>query len=193
MTRPAGWRSPARLLRGIAVLLVPSIAYFVIRPFVPSDAAALALAGALPLAYQIVLVLVRHRIDPWALVSGLAFALACLVSLLAGGSSLPLKLHVTAVTFLLGLVLLGAALLRRPVPLGRLFKVPGADRRLDGTLNVMVGGFLVLHALLHLALAILLSTAVYLVAGRVIDLGTLALGAACLWAHLRRLRTNVAT
>jgi hypothetical protein len=97
---------------------------------------------------------------------------------------------VAAVTFVVGLVLLGAALVRRPVPLGRLFRVPGADRRLDGTLSVMVGGFLALHALLHLALAVTLPTAVYVLAGRGIDLGTLALGAACLWFHLRRLRAT---
>ena len=45
---------------------------------------------------------------------------------------------------------------RRPVPLGRLLKVPAADRRLDSTLSVLVGGFLLLHALLHLALATML-------------------------------------
>jgi intracellular septation protein A len=189
----AARRSPARLLRGLAVLVVPSLAYFAVRPAVSSDAAALAICGALPLAYQIVLVLVRRRVDPWALVSGLGFAVACVVSLLAGGSSLPLKLHVAAVTFIAGLVLLTAALIRRPLPLARLLKVPHHDRRLDATLSVMVGGFLTLHALLHLALAVTLSTATYVLAGRAIDLATLALGAACLYAYLRRLRRTTAT
>jgi hypothetical protein len=185
---PGGRRALLRLVRGLAVLVVPSIAYFVVRPLVSSDAAALALAGALPLAYQIVLVLVRRRVDPWALVSGLGFAVGCLVSLLAGGSSLPLKLHVAAVTFVAGLVLLTAALVRRPVPLARLLRVPHADRRLNATLGVMIGGFLVLHALLHLALAITLPTATYVIAGRAIDWATIALAAACLYAYVRRLR-----
>lgn len=188
MTGPAARRSPARLLHGIAVLVVPSVAYFAVRSAMSSDAAALAISGALPLGYQIVLVLVRRRVDPWAVVSGLGFAVACLVSLLAGGSSLPLKLHVAAVTFVAGLVLLVAALVRRPVPLGRLLKVPHADRRLDATLSVLVGGFLALHALLHLALAVTLPTATYVLAGRAIDLTTLAAGAAGLYAYLRRLR-----
>jgi hypothetical protein len=155
---------------------------------VTSDAVALAVAGALPIGYQVVLVIVRRRIDVWALVSGLGFAVGCLVSLLAGGSSLPLKLHEAAVTFVAGLVLLGAIVVRRPVPLGRLLKVPGADRRLDTTLSVLVGGFLVLHALLHVTLAVLLSTSTYVVAGRLINWATIGLGAAALYGYLRRAR-----
>jgi hypothetical protein len=187
--RRSGVPSPRRrALRAGAVLAAPAIAYFAVRPWVASDAVALAVAGALPIGYQIALVAVRRHIDVWALVSGLGFAVGCLVSLLAGGSSLPLKLHEAAVTFVAGLVLLGAVLMRRPVPLGRLLKVPGADRRLDNTLSVLAGGFLVLHALLHIALAILLPTSTYVVAGRVINWVTIGLGAAALYGYLRRAR-----
>ncbi len=177
-----------RALRASAVLAVPAIAFFAIRPWVASDAVALAVAGALPIGYQIVLVAIRRRIDVWALVSGLGFAVGCLASLLADGSSLPLKLHEAAITFVAGLVLLGAVLVRRPVPLGRLLKIPAADRRLDMRLSVLVGGFLVLHALLHLALAVLLPTSTYVVAGRLINWVTIGFGAAALYGYLRRAR-----
>jgi hypothetical protein len=188
-SRRPGVRSPRRrALRAGAVLAGPALAYFAVRPWVASDAVALAVAGALPIGYQIVLVVARRRIDVWALVSGLGFAVGCVVSLLAGGSPLPLKLHEAAVTFVVGLVLLGAVLVRRPVPLGRLLKVPEADRRLDTTLSVLVGGFLVLHALLHLALAVLLPTSTYVVAGRLINWVTIGLGAAALYGYLRRAR-----
>ena len=188
-TRRPGVASPRRrALRAGAVLAVPAIAYFAVRPWVGSDAVALAVAGAIPIGYQIVLVAVSRRIDVWALVSGLGFAVGCLVSLMAGGSSLPLKLHEAALTFIAGLVLLGAVALRRPVPLGRLVKVPGTDRRLDTSLSVLVGGFLVLHALAHLALAVLLPTSTYVVVGRLINWSTVGLGAACLYGYLRRIR-----
>jgi hypothetical protein len=121
-------------------------------------------------------------------VSGVGFALGCLVSLLAGGSSLPLKLHVAAVTFVAGLVLLAAALVRRPLPVARLLRIPHPDRRLHATLSVLIGGFLVLHALLHLALAVTLPTATYVIAGRAIDWATIVLAAGCLYAYVRRLR-----
>jgi hypothetical protein len=55
-------------------------------------------------------------------------------------------------------------------------------------LSVLVGGFLVLHALLHLALAVLLPTSTYVVAGRLINWATIGLGAATLYGYLRRAR-----
>jgi len=176
----------------LAVSAVPVIAYFAVRPSVGSDAAGLAIAGAVPAAYTIFAGLVRRRVELWAAATAVGFALGCLASLLAGGSSLPLKLHEAAVTFLLGVVLLGAALARHPLPVGRMLKVPHASRAVDASLSVLAGGFLVLHALLHLALALTLSTSAYLTAGRVVSWATLALGALCLYGYLRRLRKEQA-
>lgn len=181
-----------RALRVLVVPAVPVIAYFAVRPAVGSDAAGLAIAGALPAAYTIVAVLARRRVELWAAATAVGFALGCLASLLAGGSSLPLKLHEAAVTFLLGVVLLGTALARHPLPVGRVLKVPSASRAVDASLSVMTGGFLVLHALLQLALALTLSTSAYLTAGRAVSWVTLAIGALCLYGYLRRLRKDQA-
>jgi hypothetical protein len=49
----------------------------------------------------------------------------------------------------------------------------------------------VLHALLHLVLALTLSTAAYLTAGRMVSWATLALGATCLYGYLRHVRRGV--
>jgi hypothetical protein len=171
---------------------VPVIAYFAVRPTVGSDAAGLAIAGAVPAVYTIVAVLVRRRVELWAAATAVGFALGCLASLLADGSSLPLKLHEAALTFLLGVVLLATALARHPLPIGRVLKVPHASRSVDTSLSVMAGGFLTLHALLHLALALTLSTSAYLTAGRVVSWATLAVGALCLYGYLRRLRKDQA-
>lgn len=176
------------VLRRVAVFAIPAALYFAVRPFTDSDAVALAIAGAVALAYQMIVVLVRRRIDGWAVVSGIGFVLACVVSAIAGGSSLPLKLHEAGITFVLGLVLLVAALIGRPIPLERLLKAPTRD----AALGALIGAFLVLHALLHLALAIVLPTSTYVVAGRLINWGTLAIGAAVLSIYLRRLRTTAA-
>ena len=177
-----------RALRVLAVPAMSVIVYFAIRPAVESDAAGLAIAGAVPAAYVIVAVLLWRRIELWAAATAAGYALGCLASLLAGGSSLPLKLHEAAVTFLLGVVLLAAALVRRPLPVSRVLKVPRADRAVNTALSVMTGGFLVLHALLNLALAVTLSTADYLTAGRAVSWAALAVGALCLYSYLRRLR-----
>lgn len=180
-----GRRQAARLLITVAV---PLIAYFAVRPFVGSDAAGLAVAGALPAAWTIALVLTRRRVDLWAVLTSAGYALACIASLLAGGSSLPLKLPEAAITFLLGVILLGTVLARRPLPAGRALKVPSADRRIDATLSAMIGAFLVLHALLTLTLALTLPTATYLTAGRAVNWAVIGAGALSLYSYLRRLR-----
>lgn len=179
----------SRTLQGLAVA-ASVIVYFAVRPFVGSDAVGLAITGAIPAAHTILSVLTGRRVALLAAATTVAYALACLVSLLAGGSALPLELHEAAVTFVLGVVLLGAALIRRPLPVSRALKVPDAGRAADESLSLMVGGFLVLHALLHLVLALTLSTAEFLTAGRVVSWATLAVGVVCLMAYVRRLRRN---
>lgn len=160
--------------------------YFACRPLVHSDAAGLGIAGAVPAAWTIALVLWRRRVDLWAVLTSAGFALSCIASLLAGGSSLPLKLHEAAVTFLLGVILLGAVLARRPLPVGPVLKVPHTDWRLETALNAMIGAFLVLHVLLTLTLP----TATYLTVGRAVNWAAIGAGALSLYSYLRRARLH---
>jgi len=185
---PSFSRNRAALRRTALVMLAPVLAYGLVRPLVESDALALGIAGAIPVVYSIVLAVVRRRIDPIALVTAIGFSLACVVSVLAGGSSLPLKLHEAAITFALGLVMLVAVLIGRPLPVSRALRVPSATKAIESSLGALVGGFLMLHALLHLVLAVSLSTSSYVVVGRIADWGTLAIGLLALSAYVRRLR-----
>lgn len=186
---PRGARARQRLCRLALVLFAPVAVYAVVRPLVATDALGLAIAGAIPILYSIVLAIRRRRVDPLVLLSAVAFSLACVVSLLAGGSSLPLKLSDATITFVIGVVLLIATLIRRPIALGQLLRLP-TTKQIDASLGVMIGGFLVVHALLHLTLAVSLSTSAYLVLSRIIDWGTLALGVLALHAYLRRARAT---
>jgi hypothetical protein len=193
-SRPSSGPQPHRAIarRALIIGLAPVIAYAVVRPLVGSDALGLAIAGAIPLIYAFGRAPSRHRIDSVAIVVSIGYALGCIASLLTGGNSLPLKLHEAAITFAIGLVLLIAVLIRRPIPVTRWLRVPPTEQ-LDSTLGIMLGGFLLLHALLHLALAVSLSTASYLVMSRVVNWATLAVGMLCLSAYLRRIRTTSLT
>jgi hypothetical protein len=151
-----------------------------------SDTVRLAISAAKPLVYSVVLVLAKGRAEPIAILVAAALAAGCAGSVLAGGSKLPLELHEAALSFGIGLVLLAAAMLDRPLPLARLLCMEEAPKRTDATLNVLIGGFLVLHALLHLALALTLSTTAYVVAGRIVNLTTIGVGALFLLAYRRR-------
>lgn len=182
--------SKQALRRAVLLMVSPLVVYAVVRPIVSSDALGLAIAAAIPVLYSIVLAFVRRRIDPVAGLSAVGFSVACLISVLTGGSSLPLKLHEAFITFGIGVVLIIAVLIQRPVPIARLLRVPSPDRHIDSSIGAIVGGFLILHALLHFALAASLSTSSFLVAGRIIDWGTIAVGGLCLSVYLRRARTR---
>jgi len=183
-------RNRAALRRTALIMLVPAVAYGLVRPLVGSDALALGIAGAIPVLYSIVLAAVSRRVDPLALMTAIGFSLACVASVHAGGSSLPLKLHEAAITFGIGLVFLVAVVIGRPLPAGRILRVPSARKAIDSALGAMIGGFLVLHALLHLALAVSLSTGSYVVVSRVVDWGTIAVGALAVSAYARHLRAR---
>jgi hypothetical protein len=176
------------LRRAIPLMVLPVVLYGLIRPHVSSDALALGIAGGVPLLYSLGVAIVCRTIDYVALVSAVGFSVACVVSFLVGGGSLPLKLHEAMITFAVGLVLLVAVLVRRPFPVGQLLRVPCATKHTNSALGAMIGGFLVLHALLHVTLAVSLSTSSYLIAARLVDWGTLAIGIIGLWAYVRRLR-----
>jgi hypothetical protein len=177
-----------KLRRAGIALAAPVVIYALVRPLVSSDALGLGIAGALPILYSVGIAFTSRRIDPVALVSGLGFALACLVSALTGGSSLPMKVDEALITFILGLILLVAVLIRRPLPIGRLLRIPNATSHTNGVLGAMVGAFLMLHALVHVMLAVSLPTSTYLTTSRVVDWGTIALGIAGLHAYARRVR-----
>jgi hypothetical protein len=188
--QPRGRRRPRDVgIRVGIVVVAPVAAYGLSRPIIGSDAAALAVAGAIPLLYNMGRAVWRRRIDLLGVFSAVTFGLGCAGSLLIGGSSLPLKLTIAPVTFLVGVVLLIAVLIRRPFPLGRLLRVP-PTQHIDSALGALIGGFLMLHALLHLALAMLLSTESYVVASRVIDWGTLGIGYLALRAYVRQFRRD---
>lgn len=176
------------LRRAVPLVVVPVVLYGLIRPHVSSDALALGVSGAVPLLYSLGFVIVRRKIDYIALISTIGFSVACVVSFLVGGSSLPLKLYEALITLTIGLVLLVAVVIRRPFPIGQLLRLPSATKQTNSSLGAMIGGFLVLHSLLHVTLAVSLSTSSYLIASRLVNWGTLAIGIVGLSTYIRHLR-----
>lgn len=178
-------RSKRLAASAIVNVLAPGLIYPLIRSSVTSDSAALAIAGAIPVVFMLVILLWQRRVDFVAVFAAVGFCIGCLASVLLGGNSLPLKLHDAVVTFSVGMVLLCAVLIRRPLPLGRLLRVPDSTQRLDTSLGTMIGGFLVLHALLRLTLALSLPTSTFVITSRVVGWGTIVIGVVCLRAYLR--------
>ncbi len=166
------------------------VAYLVVRPHVATDAVALALAGAIPVTWTAGRFAWRRRLDLVGVVATAGYASGLLVSLLTGGSSLPLEVHpLTLVEGAAGLVLLLSVAVGRPllpVVLGRFGQVHAASSRSLGMLTLFVGAALLVTTAIHLVLALTLPTATFLVANRFVDWALLAVGVARVLWYQRR-------
>ena len=118
--RPGPQRPPGRA--GLAVLAslainfgAPLLAYNLLRPHAGSSATALALAGAIPAGYTLVMLAIRRRLDPVGVVSVVSFGIAVLVSWASGGNTLALELQDPALTGLIGIACLVSVAIGRPL------------------------------------------------------------------------------
>jgi intracellular septation protein A len=176
-----------RHARGMLLLgLAPAAIYFVAHLVVSSTTVCLALGGGIPMLYQLAECLRGRRPQTLALLSSVGFCVAGIVALATGGSSLPLKLYDPLITFGFGAVLVGAVVMGRPLPVGRFVKVPAEKHR---ALGLLLGGFLVAHAMLTVVLAVSLPTSTYVALSKTVGWGTIALGVVGLSTYCRRQRT----
>ena len=122
-TRP-GTRQPSgqagrRALAGLADLvisfIVPLLAYYLIRRQVGSSALALAISGAIPVGYTLVMLAVRRRLDPLGVISVASFGIGVLVSWASGGSTLALELQDPALFGAIGMAFLVSVAIGRPL------------------------------------------------------------------------------
>ncbi len=162
----------ATVVAGIA----PVVTYAFVRPRVESNAVALAVTFAVPVAWAGLAALWQRRLDLDGSLTIGAYGLALIVTVLSGGSALPLKLHAAAETGAVGVACLVSVALRRPLLLLALRyaarrgnrrratwrrAAPGPALHTFSVITVLVGlGFLV-EAASQVALALVLPTMVF--------------------------------
>ena len=112
MNRHPPHLSPLRLLAG---LLLPLVAYLIIRALTGSSAGALAITDAVPSTWLIVVGITRRRIDPIAVLSATTVMLALAAYAITGGDPLAIKLRRGAVTATIGIAALASVALGRPL------------------------------------------------------------------------------
>lgn len=192
------------LLNLLINALLPLIVYGLLRPVLPSDAAALAVAGAIPAVRTLGLWLWRRRVDWIGAFAVLGFAFALAVTLFLNGNALLLKVHGSMLTGTVGLVLLVSAILGKPLllpvlqALGRngtngssFFDEPAGmarQKRIMSRISVttaVIGLALFADMVAHVILALTLSTTAYLGASRLVTLAVLGGGLALLWLTRR--------
>lgn len=213
LTRPrsgAGRPAQLALARTLLVSVVaPWAVYVLLRPHVRSDAEALAIGGAIPAAWILLRLALTHRVDWIAVASVTVFAVTLVVSLLSGGSALPLKLRYSVTTGAMGLVCAVSVAVRRPLPV-LLARLPARrdperaariqqvldDPRRRHRLSVLTAAFglvLLIDATVRAVLAISLSTTAYLAVSGVVSWVIVGTGLVLLWLYLRLSRRRDGT
>ncbi len=199
-------QQPALVARMLVSAVGPLFVYTLLRSRVGSDAEALAIGGAIPAAWVVAWGVWRRRVDWISLVAVILFALAIALSLLSGGSSLPLKIRGAAVTGALGLACVVSVVVGRPLPLlvlqlrarrdpraGRVVQRVVGDpvrRHAIAVLTALIGSTLLAAGAVRVILAVTLSTSAFLSVSSVSQWAVLAIGGipTLLYAHRQRRR-----
>ena len=106
--------SPVRLLAG---LVLPWVAYVIVRALTGSSVGALAITDAVPSAWLLAVAVARRRVDPIAVLSTTTVMIALAAYALTGGDPLAIKLRRGAVTGTIGIAGLASVALGRPLVL----------------------------------------------------------------------------
>ena len=104
--------SPPRLVAG---LVLPWLAYLMIRSLIGSPVGALAITDAVPATSLLVVAIARRRIEPVAVLSAATVFIALAAYAITGGDPVAIKLRRGAVTGAIGVTALISVTLGRPL------------------------------------------------------------------------------
>ncbi|MDP4144092.1 MAG: VC0807 family protein [Bacillota bacterium] len=162
--------------------LVPLVLVMALHSYFKNDAVILAIAGAIPAIRTLVLLIWRRKVDWIGVLGTLGFGAAFTISMLSGGSALPMKLYHPIVTGILGLIFLGSAAVRKPllIIIMTLLKHKSAEelgkpevyKKLN-MLSILLGFILFIEASIHIVMAFTLSTVTYLYMSRIVTWGSI--------------------
>ena len=104
--------SPVRLFAGV---VLPLVAYLIIRALTGSTVGALAITDDVPSAWLVAVGIARRRVDPIAVISATTVMIALAAYALTGGDPLAIKLRRGVVTGTIGVAGLASVALGRPL------------------------------------------------------------------------------
>jgi hypothetical protein len=203
--QPPDRQAALRALAGLASLvisfIVPLLSYDLIRPHVGSSAMALALAGAIPVAYTLAILAATRRLNPVGVVGAVSFGIGVLVSWASGGSPLAIELQDPALFGALGIAFLTSVAIGRPLHpvilrmLGRgnpryTDIASRAERRTSMVITTVLGLTLLAHAAAIAVLALTQSTSTFVALQHPVGLPIFALGVGGLFFYRSRLQAR---
>jgi hypothetical protein len=199
-TRPGPAKPSGRaVLAGVVSVAInfvaPLLAYHLIRRHTDSSAVALALSGAIPVVYTLVILAVRRKLSAMGVVSVGLFAFGVLISWISGGSTLALNLQDPVVFGLFGIACLVSIAVGHPLHQVILRAMGRSNPRYNqvadraaasGTSMVstaIIGVAFLGHAVAVTVLALTQSTSTFLALQNPVGLPFLGLGVAGLFIY----------
>jgi hypothetical protein len=181
--------------------ILPLLAYELLRPHVANSATALAMAGAIPVAYTLAVLAARRRWDPVGVVGAVSFGVGVLISWASGGNALALELQDPAVTGPIGIAFLVSVAIGRPLHpvilrmLGRgnpryTDIANRAQRRTSMVTTTIIGLVLLVHAIALAVLALTQTTSTFVALQHPVGLPIFGLGVGGLYVYHRRLQAR---
>jgi hypothetical protein len=194
---PSGRARLGALASLVINFVLPLAAYELLRPHVASSAVALALAGAIPVAYTMIMLAATRRLDPVGVIGVVSFGVGVLISWASGGSALAIELQDPAVTGLLGMACLVSVAIGRPLHpvilrwLGRgnsrYTDIAGrAQRRTSMVTTTVIGLTLLAHAVAVAVLALTQSTSTFVALQHPVGLPIFVVGVGGLYFYHHR-------
>jgi len=199
--------SRARPIRLIAGLLLPLILFVVLVRSLGNATEALAITDAVPMLWVLAYAVWRRRIEPIGAIAVAVSAIALLLTIALGGSSLPLELHRALFPGAVGLAFLISLAARRPlleIAKSRLAQerpeasvqarsqLGAADaHRALTMLTAIIGVTLVTDAAAQVALALTVSTSTFGVVARVAGWVIVGAGLTVCVLYLRWIRARL--
>jgi hypothetical protein len=199
----AGRRALAGLAGLVISFIVPLLSYDLIRPHTDSSAMALALAGAIPVAYTLAILVIRRRLNPIGVIGAVSFGIGVLVSWASGGSTLALELQDPALFGAIGIAFLVSVAIGRPLHpvilrmLGRSDPRYGdiasrAQRSTSMVITAILGVTLLAHAVAVAALALTQPTSTFVALQHPVGLPIFGLGIGGVLLYRNRLQARQA-
>jgi len=195
-----------RLIRLIAGLALPLLVFFALLGALGNATGALAITDGIPLVWLLAYGIWRRKIEPIGLIALAVFAVALVLSIAFGGSSLPLELRRAVFPGTVGLACLVSLAVHRPllvIAVARARRArgeetggrtnldsPGARRSLT-MLTAIIGITGVADALAQVVLALTLSTAHFVVAARIASYAIIGSGLAVGILYVRSVRARL--
>jgi hypothetical protein len=163
-------------------LLVPWVLYMLLRPHFTKDTAPLAISSLIPTIRTIVQWGLHRRVDWIGVISIFVLAIALMATYLSGGSALPIKLIQPAIFAIIGLIFLVSVLVGKPLLLiiyrtlkhqnNEHFNEPLVRKKMT-VMTALFGGLSFIGSVIHIVMALILSTGSYLALSNMVSVGTI--------------------